>query len=90
MDGHRGMAEHRHSHTGLGKTDDDKEVLRNTLSYRKYPFSSFSSVSLSVKIKLHRKVGKEGNCILSKGGVITSSYSSEDGDGLSLPARQRF
>lgn len=65
-------------HTGLTKTDDDQGVLRNTSLYRKYQFSAFSSISISVKIKLGRKVRKEGNFISCKGWMLISSYSSEE------------
>lgn len=81
MDGHRGTAGYRHPHTGLVKTDDHQGVLRNTSLYRKYQFSAFSSISLPVKIKLDRKVGKEENFSSCKECMLISSYSSEEGQG---------
>lgn len=81
MDGHRGTAGYPHPPTGLAKTDDHQGVLRNTSLYRKYQFSAFSSISLPVKIKLDREVGKEGNFISCKKCMLIYSYSSEEGQG---------
>lgn len=77
MDGHRGMAGYTHQHTGVANTDDDQGVLRNSCLYRNYRFSAFSSISLSVKTKLDRKVRKERNFITCKKCMLISSYSSE-------------
>lgn len=43
--------EQPHPHRGLAKSDADWGGLRSTHLYRKHPFSAFTCIDLSVKIK---------------------------------------
>lgn len=67
------------------------DLLRNTSLYREYKFSAFSSISISIKTKLGRKVRKEGDFISCKEWMLISSYSSgEEGEGRNFLLDRSF